>query len=82
MKRPDLLTIIAVMITVSLLSGMVIVGILSANGDMEGDLAVQLLVFFSGMLSMVVLIYGALALSQSNAERYRIYAEEKEKRDR
>ena len=82
MKRPDLLTIIAVMITVSLFSGMVIVGILSANGDMEGDLAVQLLVFFSGMLSMVVLIYGALALSQSNAERYRIYAEEKEKRDR
>lgn len=82
MKRPDLLTIIAVMITVSLLSGMVIVGILSANGDMEGDLAVQLLVFFSGMLSMVVLIYGALALSQSNEERYRIYAEEKEKRDR
>ena len=82
MKRPDLLTIIAVMITVSLSSGMVIVGILSANGDMEGDLAVQLLVFFSGMLSMVVLIYGALALSQSNAERYRIYAEEKEKRDR
>ena len=82
MKRPDLLTIIAVMITVSLLSGMVIVGILSANGDMEGDLAVQLLVFFSGMLSMVVLIYGALALSQSNAERYRIYAEETEKRDR
>lgn len=82
MKRPDLLTIIAVMITVSLLSGMVIVGILSANGDMEGDLAVQLLVFFSGMLSMVVLIYGALALSQSNAERYRIYAEKKEKRDR
>ena len=82
MKRPDLLTIIAVMITVSLLSGMVIVGILSANGDMEGNLAVQLLVFFSCMLSMVILIYGALALSQSNAERYRIYAEEKEKRDR
>ena len=82
MKRPDLLTIIAVMITVSLLSGMVIVGILSANGDMDGNLAVQLLVFFSCMLSMVILIYGALALSQSNAERYRIYAEEKEKRDR
>ena len=78
-KSNIILTVVTVIITALLMTGIAIVVISFSNGNIDEKGMLVLTSVLSTTLMTLVVIYGALTLSKSKKEQYMEFLEEKEK---
>ena len=78
-KSNMILTVVTVIITALLMTGIAIVVISFSNGIIDEKGMLVLTSVLSTTLMTLVVIYGALTLSKSKKEQYMEFLEEKEK---